>query len=153
MNCSSLQPDSTSLTLSAARAVAMGGLAVTLLAVAGHRSLDLPLRFIPQTLLGFLGVALVLAVLLPQHRPWPRLGAANGVTLARGAVAALLMGLLGHAEPSLGWPAGLMALGALILDGVDGHLARASGMVSRCGARFDMEVDALFVAVLALLVW
>jgi phosphatidylglycerophosphate synthase len=41
----------------------------------------------------------------------------------------------------------------LILDGVDGWLARKTGQTSRFGARFDMEIDSLFAIVLALLVW
>ena len=48
-----------------------------------------------------------------------------------------------------------MALLALVLDGVDGKVARATDSQSEFGARFDMELDALFilglsVAVLAL---
>ena len=39
------------------------------------------------------------------------------------------------------------------LDGVDGWLARRRGMSSAFGARFDMEIDALLVQVLAILVW
>jgi phosphatidylglycerophosphate synthase len=39
------------------------------------------------------------------------------------------------------------------LDGVDGALARRRQMASPFGARFDMEVDALLVLVLAVLVW
>jgi phosphatidylglycerophosphate synthase len=42
---------------------------------------------------------------------------------------------------------------ALLLDGVDGTLARRAGISSRFGARFDMEVDALLIGVLALLAW
>lgn len=59
-----------------------------------------------------------------------------------------------HLTDSL-WLYGWIALLALILDGVDGKVARATGSQSDFGARFDMELDALFilglsVAVLAL---
>ncbi len=40
---------------------------------------------------------------------------------------------------------------ALALDGVDGWLARRTGTISRFGARFDMETDALFMLLLAVL--
>jgi phosphatidylglycerophosphate synthase len=39
------------------------------------------------------------------------------------------------------------------LDGVDGWLARRTGLSSAFGARFDMETDAFFMLVLAILVW
>ena len=41
----------------------------------------------------------------------------------------------------------------VLLDGVDGRLARKYGASSRFGARFDMEVDAVLICVLALLAW
>jgi phosphatidylglycerophosphate synthase len=36
------------------------------------------------------------------------------------------------------------------MDGIDGYLARRDGTATRYGARFDMEIDALFGAVLSL---
>jgi phosphatidylglycerophosphate synthase len=42
---------------------------------------------------------------------------------------------------------------AAVLDAVDGRLARASGMASRFGARFDLETDAALVMILAVLAW
>ncbi|MDF2782538.1 MAG: CDP-alcohol phosphatidyltransferase, partial [Geminicoccaceae bacterium] len=54
---------------------------------------------------------------------------------------------------ALGWTlAGLIAV-ALALDAVDGWLARRLQLVSSFGARFDLEVDALLLLILALLVW
>jgi len=41
---------------------------------------------------------------------------------------------------------------ALVLDGVDGVVARRSGTVSALGARFDMEVDAFLILVLSVYV-
>src|SRR4051794_37106531 len=38
---------------------------------------------------------------------------------------------------------------ALVLDGVDGRVARRTGTVSAFGARFDMEVDAFLILVLS----
>src|SRR5205085_2332105 len=45
------------------------------------------------------------------------------------------------------------AILATLLDGIDGWLARRSGMSSAFGARFDMEVDALLIMALSLLAW
>ena len=43
-----------------------------------------------------------------------------------------------------------IAATALALDGLDGWLARRSGLASAFGARFDMEVDAALALILAL---
>jgi phosphatidylglycerophosphate synthase len=42
---------------------------------------------------------------------------------------------------------------ATLLDGVDGWVARRTKTESAFGARFDVEVDALLIMVLAILVW
>jgi phosphatidylglycerophosphate synthase len=103
--------------------------------------------------LGVGGVAMLrgLAVSYP-HR---RFGLANTITLARAAgVAVLASALLAPlADEATRWA--LTALAALILalDGLDGWAARRSGLISRFGARFDVEVDTAFALVLALLVW
>src|SRR5262249_22282257 len=77
-------------------------------------------------------------------------GAANGVTLARatlvGGVTALVVNAVGGRTPL----AVLITIAtvALILDCVDGQVARRTGTVSKLGARFDMEVDAFLILVL-----
>ncbi len=82
------------------------------------------------------------------------LGPANRVTLARavlvGGVAALTVQTLHHAVP-LRVLVGLVVL-ALVLDGVDGQVARRTGSVTALGARFDMEVDAFLLLVLSIYV-
>lgn len=77
-----------------------------------------------------------------------RLGPADRVTLAR---AVLTGGVAALGVAPLGRPAALVALAgvALVLDAVDGRVARLTGTVSRLGARFDMEVDALLILVLS----
>ncbi|KRA31497.1 CDP-alcohol phosphatidyltransferase [Nocardioides sp. Root614] len=45
-----------------------------------------------------------------------------------------------------------LSAAALALDAVDGHVARRTDTVTGFGARFDMEVDAFLIAVLALYV-
>jgi phosphatidylglycerophosphate synthase len=42
---------------------------------------------------------------------------------------------------------------ALLLDGLDGYVARRSGRATPFGARLDLEVDALFVLGLSMLAW
>jgi phosphatidylglycerophosphate synthase len=81
----------------------------------------------------------------------PSFGPANAVTVLRAAITAALAGLL-LAEPIPTLAAAAAGGVALLLDGVDGSLARRSGLSSAFGARFDMEVDAFLVLVLAALV-
>jgi phosphatidylglycerophosphate synthase len=42
---------------------------------------------------------------------------------------------------------------AIVLDGVDGWLARRTQMTTSFGAWFDLETDALLILVLAVLAW
>jgi phosphatidylglycerophosphate synthase len=54
----------------------------------------------------------------------------------------------------LPWPLfAALVVSILILDGLDGRLARARGEVSAFGAALDMETDALTVMVLGVLLW
>ncbi|MET8678873.1 CDP-alcohol phosphatidyltransferase family protein [Streptomyces sp. NPDC004647] len=89
---------------------------------------------------------------LALSRSWAgSFGPANGVTLGRamlvGGVTALVADSFGRRPPV----AVLVALAtvALILDAVDGQVARRTGTASPLGARFDMEVDAFLILVLS----
>jgi phosphatidylglycerophosphate synthase len=123
------------------------------------------LLLVPTAGLGWRGIGAALAVYaaiaalvlwaLPQHAPHRRFGAANALTLARAGYVALLLGAVaeGLALPeNLRWALVLSGLLVLLLDGADGWAARRTGLASPFGARFDMEVDALFVLVLTMLV-
>jgi len=78
----------------------------------------------------------------------------NHVTAIRALIVALLAGLMFiSARRDLAWAAVIAATMAAVLDGVDGWLARRLRMVTAFGARFDMEVDALLILVLAILAW
>jgi phosphatidylglycerophosphate synthase len=82
-----------------------------------------------------------------------RLGPADTVTLAR---AVLIGGVTAMAADSLTRPVDVPVLVtltviALLLDAVDGQVARRSRTASAFGARFDMEVDAFLLLVLSLL--
>jgi len=133
------------------------GLALALAAVAATwRLLGLPASYV------LIGVALhaALSALLawkrPEGLPGPGIGVANRVTLGRAALSmpvfalALQPGALGAG--ARWWIIGLSTL-VLVLDGVDGRVARRTGTQSAFGARFDMELDAALILALSLLVW
>jgi phosphatidylglycerophosphate synthase len=86
------------------------------------------------------------------HRARTRvLGPADHVTLARavlvGGVLALVVAHLTDGMPVAVFVT--LASVALILDAVDGRVARRTGTASPLGARFDMEVDAFLILVLS----
>ncbi|SMO87346.1 Phosphatidylglycerophosphate synthase [Paracoccus laeviglucosivorans] len=84
--------------------------------------------------------------------PHPRIGGCNAVTLLRAAITCALLAPLAGGMAA-GWTVAVVASAALMLDGVDGWLARRARLVSGFGARFDMEVDAAFALTLALHAW
>lgn len=94
-----------------------------------------------------------LAPVIGKH-PYPRFGPANVVTTIRATLVALVAVLIGRpATPEMLWLViGLTAVMG-VLDGLDGWLARRTGMASAFGARFDMETDAALILVLSILVW
>jgi phosphatidylglycerophosphate synthase len=79
-----------------------------------------------------------------------QLGPAGRVTLVRatlvGGVAALVVGGSGV---SAQWVLVGLASAAIVLDGVDGRVARRRRVTTQDGARFDMELDAFFLLVLS----
>jgi phosphatidylglycerophosphate synthase len=135
-------------------AVAAALLAVTAAAAAFRAVLPLGVWFLVRPALVLVLGAVLAAPSLGRHHPFPRLGAANLVTLGRAGLVALLVGLAPEAPSAM---LALLAVGlagaAIALDGVDGRLARRNGTASAFGARFDMEVDAALMLVLAVLVW
>jgi phosphatidylglycerophosphate synthase len=103
----------------------------------------------------FTGLLIALDRLLAGSHPYSRLGAANRITLARAAVACLIASRALDPAPlgtSERWLIVAIAGAALMLDGTDGWAARRQGLASTFGARFDMEIDAFAVAVLAVTV-
>ncbi|MFA1545587.1 CDP-alcohol phosphatidyltransferase family protein [Actinomadura chokoriensis] len=91
------------------------------------------------------------ALLRRAFRGCRTLGPADHVTLARvvltGGVTALVAGHLTGGGHTVALVAAASV--ALVLDGVDGRVARRTGTASALGARFDMEVDAFLVLVLS----
>ncbi|MFB9248243.1 CDP-alcohol phosphatidyltransferase family protein [Sphaerisporangium melleum] len=109
----------------------------------------------PAGLLAGITCAVILSALLTRSMRRSgihALGPAGLVTLARaelagGVTALVTTGLTGGDVP-VSYLVALAAVG-LILDGVDGHVARRTGTVSDLGARFDMETDAFLILVLS----
>ncbi|MDZ7711946.1 MAG: CDP-alcohol phosphatidyltransferase family protein [Rhodovibrio sp.] len=101
-------------------------------------------------------LAVLIVIGAVRHHPHTRFGAANQITLARGAGTALLLGLAA-APDVLGthtlaaWLPFAGAVALLLLDLCDGAVARWQGLASAFGARFDQEVDAAAILVLSTL--
>jgi phosphatidylglycerophosphate synthase len=133
---------------------ALMAIALAAAAAAVARELALGPAYVAKVLAVFAVVAALVLANLGAHHPFARFGPANQVTLARAGLTALLAGLAAaEIVDGPGWMAFVLALAAAVLDGVDGPLARATGMASAFGARFDMETDAALVLVLAALAW
>jgi phosphatidylglycerophosphate synthase len=94
----------------------------------------------------------LMLVVLSRHALTPsgRFGLANGVTSLRFA---LVLALSAPSTLLAERGAVALALGILLLDLLDGWLARARGDASLFGAHFDMETDALLVFVVTLRLW
>ena len=128
--------------------------AVGLCAVAASEALALGSTYAPKAVAGFAVVAALIVATLPEHHPFGRFGWANHLTLARAGLVALLAALVGEGDaPRIMAFAAALGGAAVALDFVDGRVARATGLASAFGARFDMETDAALVMVLALLAW
>jgi phosphatidylglycerophosphate synthase len=130
------------------------------------RSLGLAVAAMPVPVLGgamgtlpaltglmlFTGLLIAFERGLAAHHPHPRLGAANRITLIRAGIACLIAARAIDAAPLGGperWLLAAVAGAALLLDGADGWAARRQRLASAFGARFDMEVDAFAILVLA----
>lgn len=93
--------------------------------------------------------------LFARRRPL-RLGVADRITHGRAAMTAAIAGtvVFGVVALDVGSRGSWLLVGtivlAVVLDGVDGRVARARGEASAAGARFDMEVDAALAAVLSI---
>ena len=82
------------------------------------------------------------------------LGPADVVTLTRVTLAGGVAGLVADAflqQPALA-PLLALTVAALVLDAVDGLVARRTGTASLFGARFDGEADAFLILVLSVFV-
>ncbi len=103
--------------------------------------------------LGFMLVAGVVLASAFQRTSSRSLGPADRVTLTRltliGGVAVIVADRIGQSAPVVMI---VLATVALILDGVDGKVARRTGTESDIGAKFDMEADCFLVLLLSVFV-
>lgn len=104
---------------------------------------------------GLVGITALLAAEPVRRSTSPkRFGPANRVTMTRsifvGIVAAFL-GAEGTQEHST-WVTIAAAI-ALILDGVDGAVARKTRTTSEYGGQLDMELDSILMMLLSVLAW
>jgi phosphatidylglycerophosphate synthase len=134
-----------------ARAFGIAGVAASLLVLTGA------VRALPAMagLMLFAGFLVAVERQLAGYHPFPRLGAANRITLIRAGSACLIASrVLDPAPlgPTERWVLAALAGIALLLDGADGWAARRQGLASAFGARFDMESDAFAIAVLTVTV-
>ncbi|MEC7376353.1 MAG: CDP-alcohol phosphatidyltransferase family protein [Pseudomonadota bacterium] len=126
-----------------------GGLLALLCLLTGWMAQP-PLAFIVLVALLYLAVCACAAFAWPPGRDF---GWANRATLLRSTLVITLVALApfaGTLDAKAGiavglWAYAAAALLALILDGLDGKVARATGSQSKFGACFDMELDALFI--------
>jgi phosphatidylglycerophosphate synthase len=130
--------------------------AVLLLALARmlRTTLDLGGLYFAKAFAVYVTGSVLCVAFVRAHHPFPHYGPANVVTMIRGAFVALIAGLIG--EPysyGIALFAALLAVAVTVLDGVDGRLARSTGLGSAFGARFDMETDSVLVLALAVLAW
>lgn len=134
----------------------LSGLFIATSVVALIVSFRLPLGwdFVASVILSLALIFALVVYALPDY-PHRRFGPANLVTAFRACLVSMTAAIVLCFDSLAGADAALWALVgvvffALALDGVDGYLARRYGHESAFGARFDMEVDALLILVLAL---
>lgn len=128
-------------------------LAIALAALLALAVLTMNVLAMPvQAAWGAGAVMVAVCALILHQWPDPRrgLGPANQVTLGRAVLVALLAGALGAPQWVEAHAVLIAALAsvALLLDGVDGWVARRCACASSFGARFDMELDAFLILVL-----
>jgi phosphatidylglycerophosphate synthase len=133
---------------------ALGAVAVFALARMLHSTLDLGELYLAKVFAAYAVGTLLCMRFVRANHPFTRYGPANVVTLIRGTFVTLIVGLVGETpSPALAWFAALLAVVITVLDGVDGRLARTTGLSSPFGARFDMETDSVLVLAMSLLAW
>ena len=118
--------------------------------------LGLPVLYFADVVGLYALLAALIVRALPDDLPAPGIGAANRVTLFRATlllpICALALRTATPDDTARWW---IVAVGtvAMLLDGVDGVVARRSRGPTPFGARFDMELDAFLLLGLSVLVW
>ncbi|MCA0199776.1 MAG: CDP-alcohol phosphatidyltransferase family protein [Proteobacteria bacterium] len=135
--------------------VTLGGGAVAAIATAVASLSPFTEGFVIGALIPYLIVGLVVVAKIAAYHPYETFGVANALTLTRLVITALLGGLAYEVTlhglkpiPWIAWSFCAMAVGAIVVDGLDGYSARRQNLASDFGGRFDMEVDALQILLL-----
>ena len=127
---------------------------VALTAAAVQSPLHLSDHYPPKASGLFALVMLIALGFVRAGHPFARFGYANRMTAMRAAIVSLVAALVDEPlTPAAATVAAVASVAAASLDGVDGWLARRTGMASVFGARFDMETDALLIMALSVLAW
>jgi phosphatidylglycerophosphate synthase len=145
-----------SLVARVVRDLAVAGFGALGLSIVVLSALSLPWAFGVQVLALYLAGSFLILRSLPSSLPGPGSGAANRVTLGRSALVLSIAALALQpdvAAPGLRAAVVLLGAVALLLDGVDGWVARRTGTGTPFGARFDMETDAFLILALSILAW
>src|SRR5262245_45036009 len=112
------------------------------LAAAARTGLPVGALYAVKAPVAFAAMMLLSLGYLQQHHPFARFGPANQITTLRALLVALVVSLIGEPPvPALAASAAAASLVVILLDGVDGWVARRHGIASDFGARFDMEID------------
>ena len=136
--------------------LALAVVPLTALATTTWWLLELPVGYFAQVAVAYVGLALLLVWHLPDRATAEGLGAANRLTLGRATLILPLSAIAARPvvlAADIAWYIIGVATVALVLDGVDGWMARRSHKASPFGARFDMELDSFLMLVLSILVW
>jgi phosphatidylglycerophosphate synthase len=104
---------------------------------------------LPSAVVGLASLFTFYAVCRPRERHLAGLGLANTLTLLR-ILIVFAVSLVFWRDPPF-FAAGAAAV--LILDGIDGWMARRFGEASAFGAYFDMEADAYLILMLCLVLY
>lgn len=134
-------------------AQSLGIVATFAASVALAQTLEAETTYSLKATTAFAAISLI-ALGYVNHHPFETFGAANAVTTARALLVSIVVGLIGEDRTAAAaWAAALGSTASTLLDGVDGWMARRTGMSSDFGARYDMELDALLILALAVLTW
>jgi phosphatidylglycerophosphate synthase len=136
--------------------LAAGALGASLIAAATWSVLGVAASYVLRVMGLYAAAAALILLTVPSTTSGGGVGLANRVTLAR-LVLLVSIAALAPTEALLGtagrwWVVGVGTL-VMLLDGIDGWIARRTGTSTVFGARFDMETDAFLMLVLSVLVW
>jgi phosphatidylglycerophosphate synthase len=133
----------------------MGFLSLLVVAITTWWLFSLPASYLAQAIALYALLGGLIFHFVPTAFSGRGLGSANRVTLGRATLVIPLSVLVLHAEQlsdPLRWWIIVVSTIAMLLDGLDGWLARRTSTSTDFGARFDMELDAFLILALSILV-